>query len=92
MPRLAGLDAPSVVHHVIIRGIERRKIFLDDEDRDDFLERIELLFPKSHTLCYARALLANHAQFLLLTLKPRLAPISPPHLRLGDPYIDSNLP
>jgi len=24
MPRLARLDAPGVLHHVIIRGIERR--------------------------------------------------------------------
>jgi len=27
MPRSARLDGPGVVHHVIIRGIERRKIF-----------------------------------------------------------------
>jgi hypothetical protein len=27
MPRSARLDAPGAVHHVIIRGIERRKIF-----------------------------------------------------------------
>ena len=27
MPRLARLDAPGVLHHVIIRGIERRDIF-----------------------------------------------------------------
>ena len=32
MPRLARLDAPGVLHHVIIRGIERRKIFKDNED------------------------------------------------------------
>ena len=28
MPRLARLDAPGVLHHVMGRGIERRKIFL----------------------------------------------------------------
>jgi putative transposase len=67
MPRLARLDAPGVVHHVIIRGIERRKIFLDDEDQDDLLDRIGLLFPKTHTLCYAWALLPNHVHFLLRT-------------------------
>ena len=27
MPRLARLDAPGVLHHIIIRGIERHKIF-----------------------------------------------------------------
>jgi hypothetical protein len=30
MPRLARLDAPGVLHHIIIRGIERRAIFKDD--------------------------------------------------------------
>ena len=27
MPRSARLDTPSVLHHFMIRGIERRKIF-----------------------------------------------------------------
>ncbi len=29
MPGLARLDAPGVLHHIMIRGIERRKIFLN---------------------------------------------------------------
>ena len=33
MPRLALLDAPGVLHHVIIRGIERGDIFRDNKDR-----------------------------------------------------------
>ena len=34
MPRIARLDTPGLLHHVMIRGIERRKIFNDDKDRD----------------------------------------------------------
>ncbi len=30
MPRLARLDAPGVLHHVMGRGIGRKKIFLND--------------------------------------------------------------
>ena len=67
MPRLARLDAPGVVHHVIVRGIERRKIFWDEEDRKDFVERLEDLLPESGTACYAWALLPNHAHFLFRT-------------------------
>ncbi len=37
MPRLARLDAPSVLHHVMGRGIERGDIFLNDQDRNDFI-------------------------------------------------------
>ncbi|GMQ79894.1 MAG: hypothetical protein BMS9Abin03_343 [Thermodesulfobacteriota bacterium] len=40
MPKIARLDAPRVLHHVIGRGIERRKIFLSDTDRNDFIGAI----------------------------------------------------
>ena len=34
MLRSARLDQPGLLQHVIVRGIEKRDIFLDDEDRD----------------------------------------------------------
>ena len=34
------IDAPGSLHHIIIRGIERKRIFGDDKDRDNFLERL----------------------------------------------------
>ena len=67
MPRLARLDAPGVVHHVIIRGIERSKIFRDNKDRNNFLDRLGKLLPETKTCCYAWALLPNHAHFLFRT-------------------------
>jgi putative transposase len=39
MPGLARLDAPCVLHHVMGRGIERRKIFLSNKDKKDFIKR-----------------------------------------------------
>jgi REP element-mobilizing transposase RayT len=65
MPRSARLDSPGILHHVIIRGIERRKIFWDDDDRQDLFERLADLLPKTRTACYAWAFLDNHAHFLL---------------------------
>ena len=53
MPRLARLDAPGVLHHIIIRGIERRAIFRDDLAREKFLERLSILVPETQTICYA---------------------------------------
>ena len=64
MPRNARLDAPGVLHHVMIRGIERRKIFRDDKDRDNLLDRLSLILPETGTSCYAFALMPNHAHFL----------------------------
>jgi len=57
MPRLARLDAPGILHHIMIRGIERRKIFRDAKDRDNFLERLGNVLPQTKTSCYAWALL-----------------------------------
>ena len=65
MPRLARLDAPGVLHHIIIRGIERRLIFRDGQDRRNFLQRLAILLPETQTICYAWVLMPNHAHFLL---------------------------
>ena len=39
MPRKARIDATGALHHIIVRGIEHRKIFYDDEDREAFVDR-----------------------------------------------------
>ena len=67
MPRKARIDAPGALHHVIIRGIERRKIFRSDYDRKNFLNRLAKLIPESHTDCFAWALIPNHVHMLLRT-------------------------
>ena len=43
MPRKARIDAPGVLHHIILRGIKRRKIFYDDNDRNNFLKRLGVI-------------------------------------------------
>lgn len=65
MPRRARLDAPGVLHHVIIRGIEQKNIFYDRADRQDLVDRLERLVPETQTACYAWVLMGNHAHFLL---------------------------
>ena len=67
MPRKARIDAPGVLHHVIIRGIERKKIFGDDIDRGRFLERFGRVLVGTSTGCYAWTLMPNHAHLLLRT-------------------------
>jgi putative transposase len=65
MPRQARLDAPGTLHHIIIRGIEKRRIVDDREDRRNFLDRLEKLVNETKTPVYAWALMTNHAHFLL---------------------------
>ncbi len=69
MPRKSRIDSPGALHHIIARGIERKVIFQDDRDRDDFLERLETNLEESGTPCYAWALLPNHFHLLLGTGK-----------------------
>jgi REP-associated tyrosine transposase len=39
VPRKARIDAPGVLHHIMVHGIDRRRIFSDDQDRLNFLDR-----------------------------------------------------
>jgi REP element-mobilizing transposase RayT len=67
MPRHARLDAPGALQHIIVRGIERRRIFRDDHDRDAFVRRLGRVLRESGTPCYAWALMPNHAHVLVRT-------------------------
>ena len=67
MPRQARIDAPGALHHIIIRGIERRVIFKDAQDYQNFLERLGHILTDASTPCYAWALMTNHAHMLLRT-------------------------
>ena len=57
MARGARLDTPGTLHHVIIRGIEKRKIVTDDADRENFTTRMGVLAQNTGTIIYAWALL-----------------------------------
>jgi REP element-mobilizing transposase RayT len=67
MPRKARIDAPGSLHHVICRGIERRRIFLDDTDCGEFVRRLAVVIKDTQTFCYAWALMPNHFHLLLRT-------------------------
>ena len=67
MPRKARIDTPGALHHIIVRGIERRRIFYDDLDRENFIERFGIVLTESDTPCFAWALIPNHAHLLLRT-------------------------
>ena len=49
------------------RGIERGRLFRNDVDRDDFLDRLETILSDTRTPCFAWALIPNHFYQLLKT-------------------------
>lgn len=68
MPRKPRLDAPGLVHHVTVRGIEKRDIFLDNADRHEFLNRLSKVVGLKNNQLYAFALMPNHVHLLIRTL------------------------
>jgi len=52
MSRLARLDSPGLLQHVMARGIEHRELFKDDQDRKSFLERLAIILEETQTQCY----------------------------------------
>ena len=65
MPRQARLDSPGTLHHIIVRGIEKRRIVDDRWDREKFVSRMGHVASDTETVIYAWALMTNHAHILL---------------------------
>ena len=84
MPRSARIDAPGVLHHVIGRGIEKRRVFWDDADCADFLTRLGSLAQDGAMDVYAWTLMPNHFHLLC---KTRLQPLSISMHRLLTGYV-----
>ena len=55
----------GTLHHVILRGIEKRQIFDDAMDRESFVTRMGQLAVETKTKIYAWSLLTNHAHILM---------------------------
>ena len=83
MPRKARIDAPGALHHIIIRGIERKSIFKDSADRKNFTERLNRIIPETQTRCYGWALMTNHVHLLF---KTGMAPLATVMRRLLTGY------
>ena len=55
MPRQGRIDFPGALHHIMVRGIEKRNIFNAQNDKRDFLKRLSRVLTKTQTPCYAYA-------------------------------------
>ena len=75
MPRGPRLDTPGSLHHIMVRGIERKKIFESDRDKEDFLARLGKKVQEGQATCFAWVLIPNHAHILLRTGATPLAKI-----------------
>jgi len=71
MPRQGRINIEGGIYHVIQRGIERREIFKDDADREEFIRRLEEGLKETGHKCYGWVLMPNHFHLLIRTgIKP----------------------
>lgn len=75
MPRRSRIDAPGALHHIIVRGIERSKIFRNEDDRQDLLRRLSRVLVETDTRCFAWVLMDNHFHLLLKTARVPVATV-----------------
>ena len=73
MTRPLRIEFPGAIYHVTSRGNARRKIFLDDEDRQAFLATLAWVVERFGWICHAYCLMGNHFHLLIETPDPNLS-------------------
>ena len=67
MSRKLRINAPGAMHHIIARGIESCKIFRDDADCNNFLDRLGGIIDDTGTVCFVWTLIPNYFHLLFRT-------------------------
>lgn len=73
MTRPLRLQFAGAVYHLTSRGNARQKVFLEDEDRELFLNTLSQVVSRYGWLCHAYCLMDNHYHLLVETPKPNLS-------------------
>ena len=73
MARPLRIEYPGAVYHITARGNAYQDIFLDDTDREKFLEVLKQTVERFNWLCHAYCLMMNHYHLLIETVDPTLS-------------------
>jgi REP element-mobilizing transposase RayT len=73
MARPLRIEIPGAVYHITSRGNEKRRIFLEDGDREDFLNLLRHVNKRYHWICHAYCLMDNHYHLLIETPEGNLS-------------------
>lgn len=65
MPRYRRILSENGIYHVMIRGNERKNLFLDEEDKQRFIEILTVKKREAGFLIYAYCLMDNHVHLLV---------------------------
>jgi putative transposase len=67
MARPLRIEYPGAVYHVTSRGNEKKPIFKDDQDRENFLNSLQHVNKRYHWICHAYCLMTNHYHLMIET-------------------------
>lgn len=84
MPRVAREKSESGIYHIMVRGINRQEIFVEEEDYIRFIQTLERFKEISNYDLYAYCLMGNHVHILL---KEGPEPLSTIMRRIGSSYV-----
>src|SRR4030067_2490661 len=73
MARPLRIEYSEAVYHITSRGNDRKKIYSDDEDRENFFGVLETVVKKYNWLCHAYCLMDNHYHLLVETRDANLS-------------------
>ncbi|MCR4314360.1 MAG: transposase [Candidatus Uhrbacteria bacterium] len=73
MSRPLRIQYPGALYHVTDRGNRKGDIFLDDRDRNVFLEKLATVITHHNWICHAYCLMCNHYHLLIETIEPNLS-------------------
>jgi len=67
MARPLRIEYPGAVYHVTSRGNEKKPVFKDDADRENFLNTLQHVNKRYNWICHAYCLMTNHYHLLIET-------------------------
>ncbi len=73
MARPLRIEYPGAVYHITTRGNAYQDVFLDDTDRERFLEILGEVIERFNWLCHGYCLMMNHYHLLIETVDPTLS-------------------
>lgn len=65
MPRFARRVSSTGIYHVVVRGVNRQKIFLDEEDCHQYLLTLLKIFKEEGAVLLGYCLMGNHLHLLI---------------------------
>ena len=84
MSRKARRKSKTGIYHIMLRGIDKRNIFLDDEDKRKFINNVMKAKERGNFTLYAYCIMNNHVHLLI---KEESEPIGKSVKRISIGYI-----